>query len=257
MTLRIGIFGRGRLGSLVDAAVRGASDLELLWAVGRGAGDGAGGLTQRSGTASGEDLGPVDVAVDVSHADAVPAHLDWARRTGTDLVIGTTGWDGALLAPLRAGSPGIGVLVAPNFSLSVALVRRLATVLGGYAVQAPEPVDLAVSETHHRAKVDAPSGTGASLREALASSSGRAAEEVATTSLRLGAVVGRHTVHYESASESMTLTHEAHTREVFAAGALAAARWVHRRPGIHDLDDWAGEHLDHLFRARATAPARS
>jgi 4-hydroxy-tetrahydrodipicolinate reductase len=228
----MGIFGRGRLGSLVEAAARQDPDLEVAWTLGRD--------EQPPADA------PVDVAVDVTHPNAVAGHLAWARDTGTDLVVGTTGWPTDLLA----GHPrdGIGVLVAPNFSLSVALMRRLATVIGGYAVHAPEPVDLAVTDTHHRGKVDAPSGTAAMLRDALAASSGRGADEVQTTSLRLGTVVGRHSVLYESASESIVLTHEAHSREVFAAGALAAARWVHGRPGVHTVDDWAHDQLHHLFR---------
>lgn len=238
MILRIGIFGRGRLGSLVDADVRDAPDLELAWALGR-----------EERTAG---LPVVDVALDVSHAEAVAEHLTWARSTSTDLVIGSTGWDPGLLTA-HPPAPGAGVLVAPNFSLSVALVRRLAGVLGGYAGQAPEPVDLAVSETHHRGKADAPSGTAISLQQALATASGRAPQHVQTTSLRLGDVVGRHTVHVESAAESLTLTHEAHTRDVFATGALAAARWVHGRPGIHTSDDWADDHLDHLFAIQRPA----
>jgi 4-hydroxy-tetrahydrodipicolinate reductase len=242
VALRIGIFGRGRLGSLVEAAVRRDADLELVWALGRDE----------------QPSGAVDVAVDVTHADAVGPHLAWARDTGTDLVIGTTGWSTDLLGTDTdigtTHDSGIGVLVAPNFSLSVALMRRLATVIGGYAVHAPEPVDLAVTDTHHRGKVDAPSGTAAMLRDALALASGRAADEVQTTSLRMGTVVGRHSVLYESASESLVITHEAHTREVFAAGALAAARWVHGRPGTHTVDDWAHDQLHHLFSGETPHP---
>jgi 4-hydroxy-tetrahydrodipicolinate reductase len=236
MALRIGIFGRGRLGSLVEAAVRRDNGLDLGWVLGRDE----------------PPVGGVDVAVDVSHADAVPGHLAWARDTGTDIVVGTTGWGGEVASELGP-QPGIGVLLAPNFSLSVALLRRLATVLGGYAVHAPEPVDLAVTDIHHRAKVDSPSGTAVMLRDALAHASGRGTSEVQTTSLRMGTVVGRHAVLYESASESLVITHEAHTREVFATGALAAARWVHGRRGVHTVDDWAHDHLHHLFDS-TTAP---
>ena len=237
MALRIGIFGRGRLGSLVEAAAHRDGGLDLVWAVGRDE----------------QPAGEVDVAVDVTHADAVPGHLAWARDTGTDLVVGTTGWGGDATAALGP-EPGIGVLLAPNFSLSVALMRRLATVLGGYAVHAPEPVDLAVTDTHHRAKADSPSGTAVMLRDALAQASGRATDEVQTTSLRMGTVVGRHAVLYESASESLVLTHEAHTRDVFATGALAAARWVHGRPGLHTVDEWAHDQLHHLFRGETPHP---
>lgn len=236
--LRVGVLGAGRLGSLVADAVRAADDLELAFVQGREAPHGAG-----EGTSS-----AADVAVDVSHADAVPAHLDWAARTGTDLVIGTTGWDPALLE--RADLAGIGVLVAPSFSLSVALLHRLTTVLGRYAVLVAGQgggADLAVGEVHHRAKVDAPSGTALALAQTLATAAGRAREQVQTTSLRLGAVVGRHEVRLHTDAEAVTLTHETFDRAAFAAGALAAARWVHGRPGRHGFEAVAAQLLDPLF----------
>lgn len=238
MALRVGIIGRGRLGGLVAAAVLAeeAEDLQLAWTAGR------------EGPPDGGDDAPADVAVDVSHPDGVAGSLDWAGRTGTDLVIGTTGWDRALLQDLPAG---VGVLVAPNFSLSMALVRQLSLVLGRYAARTQQagsgPVDLAVHEVHHRHKVDAPSGSAVLLARALAEGAGRPESDIATSSLRLGEVVGRHEVHFATPSESLVLTHEAHQREVFAHGALAAARWVHDRPGVHTFDDLAADELASLI----------
>ncbi len=237
--MRIGVFGRGRLGSLIGAAVSHSDDLDLCWSVGRDS----------------EPTCDVDVAIDVSHPDAVPAHVAWAQHSGTDLVLGVTGWSVSELDTLGS-APAIGVLLAPNFSLSVALLRRLATVLGGYAVQAPQPVDLAVCETHHRAKVDSPSGTALMLRTALAQAAGRDEHAVATTSLRLGSVVGEHSVRYESTVESIELTHTSHTREVYATGALTAARWLQGRAGVHTVDDWAHDQLQHLFDSTAPLVAR-
>lgn len=244
MPLRIGIFGRGRLGSAIAAAAAQSDDLDLAWQVGRHVP---------------RDLTPVDVAVEVSHADAVADHLAWARESGTDLVIGTTGWDPALLLddpsrPDTQGSdrrtPAHGILTAPNFSLTVALLRRISLVLGGYA--ALTGADLAVSEVHHTRKADAPSGTALLLRDSLSRGSGRDAAAIQATSLRLGEVVGRHDVHLTSAAESITLTHEAHSRDVFALGALTAARWLHGRRGTFSLDDLAAEVLDPLFSPTPT-----
>ncbi|MCK0112542.1 hypothetical protein MWU75_10365 [Ornithinimicrobium sp. F0845] len=249
MPLQIGIFGRGRLGSAIAAAVERSGDLEVAWLVGQD---------------TPEDLSPVDVALEVSHAGAVADRIGWARRTGTDLVIGTTGWDRSLLdddagttgpstqathaqathaQPSAGESPAIGILTAPNFSLTVALLRRISLALGGYA--ALQGGDLAVSEIHHTRKVDAPSGTALLLRDALAEASG---QDVQTASLRLGEVVGRHDVHLTSAVESITVTHEAHSRDVFALGALTAVRWLHGRRGTFTFDDLAAEVLDPLFR---------
>ena len=266
MPLRIGIFGRGRLGSAIAAAARATDDLEVAWVVGRDD-------SQTSTTA----LAPVDVALEVSHADTVANRLDWARATGTDLIIGTTGWDPVLAPVSRNGqspadngqspasngqsdngqSPAssederaIGILLAPNFSLTVALMQRISLALGGYA--ALQGADLAVSEVHHTRKVDAPSGTAILLRDTLAQGSGRASDAIQTTSLRLGEVVGRHDVHLASAAESITLTHEAHTRDVFAAGALTAIRWLPGRRGTFTFSDLADEVLNPLFQPTPT-----
>lgn len=238
MPLQIGIFGRGRLGSAIAAAAaEQTDDLHVAWLVGQEAP---------------QDLSPVDVAVEVSHADAVADRIRWAHRNGTDLVIGTTGWtthefDASDALGSGGESPAIGLLTAPNFSLTVALMRRISLALGGYAARTG--ADLAVSEIHHTRKVDAPSGTALLLRDTLAAGAGREAESVQTASLRLGEVVGRHDVHLTSAAESITLTHEAHSREVFALGALTAIRWIHGRRGSFTFDDLATEVLDPLFRS--------
>ncbi len=234
MATTVGLFGRGRLGSLIAEAIDASPDLECAWRLGRGEQPSVG----------------VEIAIDVSHPDAVADHLRWADDTATDLVVGATGWPTA--AP---GGSGLfsGVLIAPNFSLSMALMRRFATVLGGYADRSPEQVDLAVTETHHSGKVDAPSGSATLLIEALASAAGRPSTDIATSSLRMGAVVGQHQMRFETASESITVGHEAHCRAVFADGALAAARWIHGRRGVFTIDDWAADQLDDLF----ARPSRS
>ncbi|OLT21956.1 hypothetical protein BJF81_14010 [Ornithinimicrobium sp. CNJ-824] len=248
MPLSVGLLGTGRLGSAIRAAAASQDDVEVVWAVGRG--------TVLDGPA------PVDVAVDVSSADAVADHLAWARRTGTPLVVGTTGWD-PVLVPADVDLP---VLVAPNFSLGVALVEQLARALGRYAAHAPSPVDLAVTDTHHRHKVDAPSGTAVLLREALVAGTrgdgsggddrGAGPHPVQTTSLRVGEVVGRHEVLAASALETITITHEAHDRAIFAAGALTAARWLVGRPaGRWSMADLAAEHLTTLAGPASTTGA--
>lgn len=228
MTISIGLLGTGRLGAAIRDAASDRSDLRVAWAVGRDA----------------VPATPVDVAIDVSSGDAVPAHLAWARRTGTPLVVGTTGWDPVLLGD----DVSVPVLVAPNFSLGVALARRLARVLGGYAASAPVDVDLAVTESHHRHKADAPSGTAIALREALAEGAGRSLDTVQTTSLRMGSVVGEHEVVVASGLETITLRHVAHDRRLFAVGALTAALWLSTRtPGHYTVDDLAEDSLRTLL----------
>ena len=124
--LRIGLFGRGRLGSAITAE---ATD-PLVWTVDMGE----------------TPSGPADVAIDASVAEAVAGHLDWALATGTDLVIGATGWSLPDLEQRVAGR--IGVLAASNFSLTVALMARLATVLGRYAALDPARDPYQIGRAH-------------------------------------------------------------------------------------------------------------
>lgn len=237
--LQIGLFGRGRLGAAI-AAEAGAN---LAWQVGRGEVPGAG----------------VEVAVDASVAEAVEAHLDWALATGTDLVIGTTGWVLPDMADRVAGR--IGVLTASNFSLTVALMARLATVLGRFAALDPTR-DPYLLEQHHRLKVDAPSGTAKTLAAALLAGCPRKTEwtlgppaphQLSVGVVRAGAEFGTHTVGIDAPAEVLELTHRARSRAPFAQGALAAARWVHGRKGVFTMDDLATDLLDPLFAIGGTS----
>ncbi|BDU75790.1 4-hydroxy-tetrahydrodipicolinate reductase [Mesoterricola sediminis] len=232
----IGIFGQGRLGAAIAQAAAAAPDLEVVWTV-----DGP------------ADPPPVDVALDASTAAAVPAHLEWALATGSGLVIGATGWELPDLAA-RVGDR-IGVLTAPNFSLAVALMARLAKVLGRFAALDPE-LDPYLLDHHHRLKADAPSGTARRLAAALMEGCPRKTETTSGTAaphqlslavLRAGAEFGTHTVGLDGPAETLTLTHQARSRLVFAQGALRAARWLKGRKGLHTFDACAAETLDPLF----------
>jgi len=184
----------------------------------------------------------------------VPEHLDWALATGTDLVIGVTGWT----------LPGLGeriqqriaVLTSPNFSLAVALMARLSQVLGRFAALDPE-LDPFVTDHHHRLKADAPSGTAKRLAAAVMAGCPRktgwtlgtpAAHELSVSVLRAGAEFGTHTVGLDGPAEVLELTHRARSRAVFARGALLAARWVRGRKGLYTFDQVAQETLDPLFQ---------
>ena len=235
--MRIGIFGRGRLGNAVAEAVREAKDLELAWMVDVG-----------------ETPGEADLAIDASAAAAVPEHLEWALATGTDLVIGTTGW--AVPADLDARCRGrIAVLVAPNFSLAVALMARLGRILGRFAALDAD-LDPYILEHHHRLKADAPGGTAKRLAEAVLagcprktewSLGGHAPHQLNVAVVRAGAEFGSHTIGLDGPAETLLLTHQARTRAVFAQGALRAARWARGRTGLLTFDACAQETLDPLF----------
>ena len=231
--LRIGLFGRGRLGSAIATE---APD-GLTWQVDQGD----------------SPTGPVDVAIDASVAEAVEAHLDWALETGTDLVIGATGWN---LPDLEARVAGrIGVLTSSNFSLTVAFMARLATVMGRFAALDPAR-DPYLVEHHHRLKADAPSGTAKTLAAALMAGCPRKTEWTLGTPalhqlnigvVRAGAEFGTHNVGLDAPAEVLELTHKARSRAPFAQGALAAAHWLHGRKGLFTMDDLAADLLDPLF----------
>jgi 4-hydroxy-tetrahydrodipicolinate reductase len=187
----------------------------------------------------------VEVAIDASAASAVEGHLEWALATGTDLVIATTGWKMAGLAEAVGGR--IGVLIAPNLSTGVALVRRLAALLGTYA-SLDVDADLGIVEHHHKMKADSPSGTAISLAEVVTASCPRYSgwkigswekDKINIASLRSGFEIGRHELILDSPLESLTITHRAKDRRVFAAGAMKAALWIWGRKGVFTMDDFA------------------
>jgi len=239
--MKVGIFGRGKLGAAIAQELAAAPDFQLVWHLDK-------------------DEGPVpaaagaELAFDASAAEAVPEHLDWALATGTDLVIAATGWT---LPDLEARIQGrIGVLTSPNFSLAVALMARLAEVLGRFAALDPD-LDPYLTDHHHRAKADAPSGTAKRLAAAVMAGCPRKTgwtldrpgpHELSVAVLRAGAEFGAHTVGLDGPAETLELSHRARSRAVFARGALLAARWVRGRKGLYSFDHCAQETLDPLFR---------
>jgi 4-hydroxy-tetrahydrodipicolinate reductase len=179
-----------------------------------------------------------DVAVDFSTATAVAGNARALAERGTNLVIGTTGWQ-AHEAEVRAaiGAHPIGVVAAPNFALGVniflAIAARAAELMG----TRPE-FGAWIHELHHRAKIDAPSGTAIALRDAMVRSGYDAPIDMAST--RVGYIPGTHTVGFDGPADSITLTHTTRDRSLFARGALEAARWVHGRRGWFSMNDVLG-----------------
>ena len=171
-----------------------------------------------------------DVAVDFSLPEGFDAILALCLQRGLPLVSGTTGLEPGQREALDAAAARIPVLWASNFSLGVAvlhdLVQRAARALPGW--------DCDIVEVHHARKVDAPSGTALTL--GAATEQGGAAPRYA--SLRAGDVVGEHTVQFTGHGERVELVHRATSRDVFARGALHAARRLRgRAPGRYRLAD--------------------
>jgi 4-hydroxy-tetrahydrodipicolinate reductase len=258
--MKLAIFGAGgRMGRTVarlaaamdDVQIVGAVDRAGAPAVGRDIGELAGVGTV--GVAVGEDpsaaLLGAEVVVDFSGADAFDAMLRAAMRAGVAVVSGTTGVGDADRALLDKAAAKVAVLWAPNMSLGVQLLARLVT----EAVRALGPGhDVEIVETHHNQKTDAPSGTAIFLQQAAIAArpelavvhgregkpGARKQDEIGMHALRGGGVVGDHSVHLLGAFDRIELTHRAMSRDLFAEGALRAARYlVGRPPGRYTLAD--------------------
>jgi 4-hydroxy-tetrahydrodipicolinate reductase len=228
---RIGIIGsEGRMGQAIAEAVAAAGE-ELAGGVDKD-GDVAA-LASRS-----------DVLVDFSSPAALEANLDAAIAAGVPIVVGTTGLEERHHWLCDHAAESIAVLQTGNTSLGVTLlahlVREAAQRLGA-------DWDIEIVETHHRMKVDAPSGTALLLGEAAAQGRGVALADnsergrdgitgkrregaIGFASLRGGSVAGDHTVHFLADNERLSLSHLAENRAIFARGAVRAAQWLIGKP---------------------------
>ena len=179
-----------------------------------------------------------DVAIDFTMPDAVMGNVTALAGRGLNIVLGTTGWQahqGELKAVVEKA--GTGIVAAPNFSTGVVLFEAMvAHAAGLMAAQADFGAWL--HELHHAMKKDAPSGTALKLKQAMEAAGYPRPIDVAAS--RVGFVPGTHTIGFDGPSESITLTHTARDRSVFARGALQAARWLGRRRGWFDMHDVLG-----------------
>jgi len=226
--LRLAVTGAaGRMGRRVAALAREDPRFAVAALVDRISGPG---LLAPDGLP--QALGAADVLVDFSTPEAAVRFAGMAAQTRMAAVIGTTGFTPVALAQLKAAARRIPIFLSPNFSPGVhalgILARAAATLLKDY--------EIAISETHHSHKQDAPSGTA--LRLARIVMEVRRGGAPAIVSQRLGDVVGDHTVTLAGPCERLELTHRAQSRDVFARGALRAALWVAgKKPGLYDMPD--------------------
>ncbi|MBI5866440.1 MAG: 4-hydroxy-tetrahydrodipicolinate reductase [Planctomycetes bacterium] len=195
---------------------------------------------------------PLDVMIEFTSPDGCKAWAGWCGRHAVPLVSGTTGLEAAHRAALDAAAQSVPVLWAANMSVGVNLLLKLVEEAGRTLGAA---WDCEIVETHHNRKADAPSGTAKALLDALRRGRGdadpsfvrhgregvigpRAAGEIGLHAVRMGGVVGDHDVHFATPGEIVTLRHHAESRDIFAAGALRAARWlVGRAPGRYQMRD--------------------
>lgn len=190
-----------------------------------------------------------DAVIDFSHPAALGPLLDFCLEKKLPVVLATTGYTDEQLAQVDQASRHIPIFRSANMSLGINvladLVRRAAALLG-------EDFDVEIEERHHRRKLDAPSGTALMLADAVAGAlpydpsfvydrhsvrKPRDRAEIGISSLRGGTIVGDHTVVFAGRDEVIELTHHAASREVFAAGAVKAAKFLAgaSTPGLYDM----------------------
>jgi 4-hydroxy-tetrahydrodipicolinate reductase len=255
MTLKVAVHGAaGRMGRALVQMIHDAADLELEGAIdsphhpmlghdaGELAGVGANGWPISSHL---DAIASADVVVDFSLPVAFDALLDAALRYSRPLVLATTGLSAENQRRIDEAAKSLPIVAAPNYSTGVAVLYHLAEQASALLAD----FDLEVVEMHHRRKIDAPSGTAIGLAEAAARGrkldlkehavygreghpGARTNDEIGIMTLRGGDVIGEHTLYLAGEGERLELTHRAGNRELFARGALRAARWLAgQRPG--------------------------
>lgn len=177
-------------------------------------------------------LALADAVVDFSSPAPSVAYAQACARARKPFVTGVTGYAPRQLAALKAAARRTAVFHSPNMSPAVNLTFALAAL----AARRLKDFDIHVHEAHHSAKKDAPSGTALRYAERIAAARGGALPPI--TSARAGDIVGDHTVLYAGPHERVEIAHRAHSRAVFAAGALRAAAWLAgKKPGFYDYSD--------------------
>ena len=201
-----------------------------------------------------------DVLIDFSAPEGTMKFLSLCQQKSAGLLIGCTGHTEEQKAHITQAAGDLPILLASNFSLGINLLLNM---LPRIARELGDDFDIEIVETHHTRKIDAPSGTALTLLDALLPALPAATDrsrsehviygregrvgakpdrQIGVHAVRSGDVVGRHEIIFGGVGESITITHEAHSRDTFAKGALEAAAWIHNKPpGLYTMKDVLSE----------------
>ena len=261
MPIRIAIHGAaGRMGQRLVALASADPELSLVAAIespshprlGEDAGLIAGVKPLGVPLSAGLDAA-VDVVIDFSLPTAVENIIEMCRQKRIPLVVATTGLDEAQTNKLRAAAQDIPLLWSPSMSLAVNLTMKLAE-LAGKSLK-DRDADVEILERHHRFKEDAPSGTALKFGQIVAGAMGQTVHrhgregrpckrphgEIGYHAIRVGDNPGEHTVVFGMLGETIELTVRASNRDCYAAGALAAAKFLAgKKPGLYGMNDVLG-----------------
>lgn len=261
--VRVAIMGAGgRMGKTLIQAVSESTQVQL-----------AAGIVEPNSSLAGVDLGELagigknaiqvtdslekvvndfDLLIDFTTPAVTLTNAAFCAANGKAMVVGTTGLSDSDKAVLAAAAEKVPVVFAPNMSVGVNVCFRL---LALAAAALGDDYDVEIVEAHHRHKVDAPSGTALGMGEVVAKALGRNLKDVAVygregytgarkpetigfATMRVGDVVGDHTVVFGNEGERVEITHKASSRMTFAKGAVRAANWLENKPaGLYDMQD--------------------
>jgi len=225
--MNLALIGYGKMGRLLEQAAL-ARGHQVLFKI-----DIEG--NQQGEALSEANLRGVEVAIDFTVPQAVVRTVERVTEMGIHMVVGTTGWGNHLEQVRRiVEQRQVGFVYSSNFSIGVNLFFRLMEEAGTLFREYAE-YDPWIYEIHHRAKLDAPSGTALKLKQILEKAYG--GREISTASNRAGALPGAHTVGFDSEADTLTFTHTARSRLGFASGALYAAEWIRGKKGFYEFSE--------------------
>jgi len=255
----------GRMGSRIINVLSGSEGIRLAAAIERKGisllGQDAGGPAGIPPTgimitdSIGEALKVADVLIDFTVPESSLEHVRVCAEQHKPVVIGTTGFTKEQIDQIRKHAQAIPCILSPNMSIGVNLSFK---VLAEVAKALGDDYDVEIVEAHHRMKKDAPSGTAIKMAQMIAQALGRNLDEVGVyarkgmigerskkeigiQTVRAGDIVGEHTVFFAGKGERIEITHRAHSRDTFAAGAVRAAKWIFgKKPGMYDMQDVLG-----------------
>ena len=179
-----------------------------------------------------------DIVIDFSNPENLEFAINACLRSQTPYLCGTTGLTTQHFELLKMAGAKIPVLYAANTSVGIAILKKaIALVAKAFGASVGTNIDIAISETHHNLKKDAPSGTALAIGNVIAQTL-KNSPQISYSSLRGGNVVGEHIAHFFHQDEVIHLSHECLNRNVFANGAIKAANWLAKQqPGFYSMDD--------------------
>ena len=220
---------QGRMGSRIIALASASKDLEVV-----GKFDATGAEKLSAGALRAKGKGAL---IDFSSPAGTREALNSARQAGWAIVVGTTGLDAAVMEELERASKEIPVVVSSNMSIGVNVMLALLELA---SKKLPKDFQIGMTEAHHVHKKDAPSGTALMLAKQVAAS--RSMDFVALSKsikvIREGEIIGDHSVEFSGPEETIEIRHHAKSRDIFAQGALVAARFAaSAKPGKYSMTD--------------------